>query len=59
MKTCLLQEKRHTIDVDNMPKGSEGEKKWYENMPFIRKISHLKNRQNRRRTSGIILTFLI
>ena len=59
MKTCFLQEKRHTIDVDGMPKGSEREEKWYENMPFIRKISHLKNRQNRRRTSGIILTFLI
>ena len=59
MKTCFLQEKRHARGIDNMPKGSEREEKWYENMTFIRKISHLKNRQNRRRTSGIILTFLI
>ena len=40
MKTCFLQEKRHTRGIDNMPKGGEGEKKWYENMSFTRETSH-------------------
>ena len=40
MKTCFLQEKRHTIDVDNMPKGGEGETKWYENMLFTGETAH-------------------
>ena len=45
MKTCFLQEKRHTIDVDNMPKGGEREKKWYENMLFTGETSHYRCRR--------------
>ena len=40
MKTCFLQEKHHTIDADGMPKGSEREEKWYENMSFTGETSH-------------------